>query len=159
MRRISILVATLAFTSLDACESWRWGPKEPEAPEVDPVTIHVEGRVTAADDGSAVAGARVRLSTVTNPIAIRGRPSFGHALATSDTLGRYALSFSFTNEEYCAGSRKWVGASAEGFLCKGGLQRTSSWMDESDVTCQESQTLNIQLERDVSNLDQTDPTN
>ena len=140
MRRISILVATLAFTSLDACE---WGPT---APEVDPVTIHVEGRVTAADDGSAVAGARVslRLDWQTPGVIT------GHAQATSDALGRYALSFSFTNEEYCLRAWRRLTASAEGFLWARG---------ESDVTCEESQTINIQLERDISHLDQAGPTN
>ena len=80
MRRFSVLLATLTLASLNACELGIMGP------DVPGVTIQVQGTVTAADDGSPIAGARVRV----DPAFI---PSRGVAEARTDASGRYSLSF------------------------------------------------------------------
>ncbi len=79
MRRAIVLLATLTLTSLNACELFT-GP-EP--------TIQLQGTVTAADDGSPIAGAEVK---VTGGCIFSCTPPT-YARTTTDDSGRYALSF------------------------------------------------------------------
>ena len=79
MRHAFILLATLTLTSLQACGG-RLSIMGPD------VTIQLEGTVTAADDGSPIRGARVRVDP-------RFIPSRGVAETRTDASGRYTLSF------------------------------------------------------------------
>ena len=78
MRRVSVLLAVLTLTALQAC-----GRLTIMGPDV---TIQLEGTVTAADDGSPIRGARVRV----DPRFISSR---GVAETLTDVSGHYSLSF------------------------------------------------------------------
>ena len=79
MRHAIVLLATLTLTSLQACI----GKLKFMGPDV---TIQLEGTVTAADDGTPIRGAPVRV----DPRFISSR---GVAETLTDVSGRYSLSF------------------------------------------------------------------
>ena len=91
------------------------------------VTIQLRGTVTAADDGSPIAGARVRV----DPAFISSR---GVAEARTDASGRYSLSF---EEEGCNSLFISLDVSANLFIAGSRGIRCTDWI----------QTLDFQLER------------
>jgi len=92
MRRVSVCLVTLFVCA--ACSL-----VEPET------TIQVQGTVTAADDGSPIWGATVKLGKVFG----RGQGTQGH----TNNQGDYSLSFI---ETACSESFFLISASADGFL-------------------------------------------
>ena len=127
MRHAFVLLATLTLASLNACGLFT-GPE---------LTIRVQGTVTAADDGSPIAGARVK---------VRGTclfscdpPTFG--LTRTDESGSYSLSFD--REGRCNDATFVLEFRAEGFRFRGFFH------SDPHITCtEELQTIDVQLERE-----------
>ena len=128
MRRAIVLLATLTLTSLNACELFT-GPE---------LTIRVRGTVTAAEDGSPIAGAEVK---VRGPCLFScDPPTFG--LTYTDESGGYALSFD-RRASRCTDSTFVLEVRAEGFRYQGFF----SSVTDAHVTCtEELQTIDVQLE-------------
>ncbi len=127
MRRVSVLLAILTLTSLNACELFT-GPE---------LTIQVQGTITAADFGYPITGASVRVTGTC--LFFCDPPTF--ALTTTDASGSYSLSFE--TEGKCAEVNFFLGVTAEGFRPLGFSSKT-----HSHITCaQEVQTIDIQLVR------------
>lgn len=104
------------------------GPSEP--------TIRLEGTVTALDDGSPVAGAR--LIVFANEF---GGPYWESHI--TDASGRYALSFS-TNGIGCQEDEFYITVNAIRF----GFGLLTLWDGNSGIRCtDELQTLDFQLQR------------
>lgn len=104
----------------------------------DETRFQVEGRVTAADDGSPIAGASVRFiyCEVETPVSCNARTV---ANATTDEQGRYALSYVHPGQCEPRYFQLWVIAAGfqDGFV-------TSS--DHPHITCTEgAQTIDVQL--------------
>ncbi len=118
MRHAIVLLATLTLTSVNACGLADVG---------DGLTIRVQGTVTAADDGTPVAGVTLLV------LGFGFRPAQeGYTTVAS---GDYSLSFAVPK---CGESQKTMMASHPGFL-------------DSTVgmTCTEAlQTIDVQLERE-----------
>ena len=129
MRRVSVLLATLTLASLQACG--KVGIMEPD------VTIQVQGTVTAADDGSPIAGVPVLVFTgLTSPSPV-------HALGTTDASGFYSLSFE--TEGGCHEDEFNITVAGLEFLVFSGI---FLWSGNSGIRCtDEVQTLDFQLER------------
>ena len=127
MRRAIVLLATLTLTSLNACELFM-GPE---------LTIQVQGTVTAAADGSPIAGARVK---------VRGSCLFDcdpplFAFTTTDDSGSYSLSFD-RREAMCSDATFVLEFRAEGFSFRGFYG-----VGGPHITCtEELQTIDVQLE-------------
>ncbi len=128
MRRVSVLLDTLTLASLNACELFT-GPE---------LTVQVQGTITAADDGSPIAGARIK---------VRGTclfscdpPTFG--LTRTNESGSYSLSFD--REGRCNDATFLLEVRAEGFRFRGFFH------SDPHITCTaELQTIDVQLERDT----------
>ena len=111
MRRAIVLLAILTLTSPQAC-----GRVSIMGPDV---TMQLQGTVTAADDGSPIASARLRV----DPAFIARR---GVAETRTDASGRYSLSF---EQEDCntlflsldVSANLFIGSSV-GFRCTNRLQ-------------------------------------
>ena len=128
MRHTFVLLATLTLASLNACGLFT-GPEE--------LPIHVQGTVTAADDGSPITGASVKVTG--SCLFACTPPTF--ALTTTDDSGSY--SFSFVKEGKCREANFFLGVSAEGFRFLG----FSSVTDPHILCTEEIQTIDIQLQR------------
>lgn len=130
MRHAFVLLATLTLASLNAC-----GPvNEPR----EGLTIRVQGTVTAADDGSPIAGARI---SVTGPCFVGCAPPTD-VFTTTDDSGRYSLSFDW--ERTCSQARFILRVSAEGFRVR---NFESMSVFEPHVRCIERiQTIDVQLD-------------
>ncbi len=99
--------------------------------------IRVEGTVTAADDGSPIAGASVSVGKF-------GRDQ--NTQVQTNNQGDYSLSFIDTA---CSESFFLISASADGFRLL--LIASSSFDDTIGVRCtQEPQTIDFQLERETT---------
>ena len=122
MRRISLC---LVVPFVLACGT---GPSEP--------TIRLEGTVTAADDGSPIAGAPVHVfSGLSDPTI--------HARVTTDSSGFYSLSFA--TEGGCHEDEFNITVAGPGFRPFSPL---FLWSGNSGIRCtDEVQTLDFQLER------------
>ena len=106
-------------------------------------TIQVQGTVTAADDGSPIAGASVQVSEV--PF---GGPVTKHTQVQTNNQGDYSLSFIKTGA--CDEGKFFIAASAQGFQLGefGGLLVGP---DDLRVRCtDELQTIDFQLEREAT---------
>ena len=79
MRHVTTFITAVVLLACAACAGL-FGPSEP--------TIRLEGTVTAADDGSPVAGANIGVAFTTGFFS-----STGVAGGQTDASGRYALSF------------------------------------------------------------------
>ena len=120
MRRVSVCLVTLFVCA--ACSV-----VEPET------TIQVQGTVTAADDGSPIAGATVQVSKFLSDQTTQ---------VQTNNQGDYSLSFTGCSPE----SLLFILASADGFryLFLGSYQDTG-------VRCtEELQTIDFQLEREAA---------
>ena len=118
MRHAILLLATLTLTSLNACGLANVG---------DGLTLRVQGTVTAADDGTPVAGVTLLVVGFSSGPAVEGY--------TTVSSGDYSLSFTVLR---CGESEKRIIVSHSGFL-------------DSTVgmTCTEAlQTIDVQLERE-----------
>ncbi len=119
------------------------GPTEPDTPrQTVPLTIRVEGVVTAADDGSPIAGASAGFRRCESE-------SYFHctwrtvARTTTDVHGHYSLSYSYVHRRHCGYLWQGLETTAEGFLTN-----IFSGFDDPHLTCtEELQTTNVQLER------------
>ncbi len=102
-------------------------------------TIQVQGQVTAADDGSPIAGASVELRLVV-PTSIASWTSRSVGSSTTDAQGHYSLSY--VKEGGCLFVLK---VNAQGFTGD-----SVGWLfDDPDVTCTDKvQTFDFQLERE-----------
>lgn len=128
MRRAIVLLATLTLASLNACELVT-GPG---------LTIQVQGTITAADDGSPIAGASVELRLVV-PTSIASWTSRSVGSSTTDAQGHYSLSY--VKEGGCLFV---LSVNAQGFTGDG-----VGWLDDPDITCTDKvQTFDFQLERE-----------
>ena len=126
MRHAAMLVAILTLASLNACELVT-GPEE--------LTMHVQGTVTAAGDGSPIAGATVLVGKFLRDQATQ---------VQTNNQGDYSLSFIDTA---CSESFFLISASADGFRLL--LIASSSQDDTIGVRCtEEVQTIDFQLVRD-----------
>ena len=127
MRRAFVLLATLTLTSLNACAS----PTESEEPTI---RIQVLGTVTAADDGSPIAGAVLEVySTAGLQLDLLARD-------TTDASGDYSLSFVVAMN--CPLFR--MDASHPGFR-----EQYISILGRQNIHCtEELQTIDIQLQRE-----------
>ena len=103
--------------------------------EPEPVTIRVEGTVTAADDGSPVVGAEVVV------VRIRFlRENITLATDSTDTSGRYSLSFDNTD---CVGNFVAFSITHPDFFLK-----SIGVIHDPHVNCtEELQTIDVQLDR------------
>ena len=128
MRGVSLCLVTLFVCA--ACTT------EPET------TIQVQGTVTAADDGSPIAGASVRVGKT-------GLTS-GELLTQVQTNNQGDYSLSFIEMGYCPEKLLNISASAQGF------QSVALWglLVEPDATrlrcTDELQTIDFQLERETT---------
>ena len=109
-------------------------PTEPETPrETVPLTIRVQGTVTAADDRSPIAGAEVK---VTHCLFCSVPPTL--ARTTTDDSGRYSFLFDWEERE-CHEVSLFLGVRAEGFFFRGFF---------GDITCtEELQIIDVRLTR------------
>ena len=127
MRRVSLCLVTLFVCA--ACT-------EPET------TIQVQGTVTAADDGSPIAGASVQVSK--GPF---GGPITRRTQVQTNNQGDYSLSFTDTA---CSESLFFISASAQGFQ----LGEFAGLLDGPGGTfircTEEPQTIDFQLERETT---------
>ena len=134
MRPATILVAILTLASLNACELFT-GPKE--------LTIQVQGQVTAADDGSPIAGASVQF-VYHKPTSILSSTFRTVRRSTTDAQGHFSLSY--VKEGFCGDSLFHLEANAQGFA--------EEWIwftEDPHITCtEELQTIDIQLERETT---------
>ncbi len=106
----------------------------------DDTTIRVQGTVTAADDGSPIAGASVRF-VYHEPTSFVTSTSRTVDRSTTDAQGHYSLSY--VKEGFCGDSLFHLVANAQGFA--------EEWIwftQDPHITCTERlQTIDIQLER------------
>ena len=119
MRHAIVLLATLTLTSVNACGLADVG---------DGLTLRVQGTVTAADDGTPLAGVTLLVLGFGFHPAVEGY--------TTVASGDYSLSFTVLR---CGESEKRIIVSHPGFL-------------DSTVgmTCtEELQTIDVQLEREA----------
>ena len=129
MRRAFVLLATLTLTSLNACELFT-GPEG--------LTMHVQGTVTAADEGWPMAGALVefRRCETESIISCTWRTVDS---STTDAKGHYSLSY--FEEGYCGDTFLGLVATAQGFS-----RRFIGITQDPHLTCtEELQTIDIQL--------------
>ena len=114
------------MASLNACE---W-PPETEEPTI---RVQVQGTITAADDGSPIAGAVLELSSVAAlQLDLLARD-------TTDASGDYSLSFVVAR--HCPAWR--MVASHPGFV-----EQYFSFLARQNINCtEEPQTIDIQLVR------------
>jgi len=104
-------------------------------------TIQVQGTVTAADDGSPIAGASVELRLVV-PTSIASWTSRSVGSSTTDAQGHYSLSY--VKEGGCGDLFSLV-VNAQGFTG----DHVGWLLDDPHVTCtEEVQTFDFQLERE-----------
>ena len=121
MRHVSILIAVVVPLACAACGGL-FGPS---------TTIQVEGQVTAADTGSPIPDASVRLEHTPGCLSFSGPcPSHTDSAVRTDTQGYYSLSIRHGSS--CSGFR--LIATAPGFNSK-----------TIGVTCNEKLTIDIQL--------------
>jgi len=124
MRRVSVCLVTLFVCA--ACRS----TVEPE------ITIQVQGTVTAADDGSPIAGAIVQVGKLLSDQATQ---------VPTNNQGDYSLSFTGCSPS----SVLSIVASAVGFHSV--VFSSSSQDDAISVRCtEEPQTIDFQLEREAA---------
>ena len=118
MRRTIVLLATITLASLNACELFDVS---------EGLTIRVQGTVTAADDGTPLAGVTLLV------LGFGVRPAEeGYTTVAS---GDYSLSFLVPR---CGESQKRIMVSHPGFL-----------NSTVGMTCtEELQTIDVQLERE-----------
>ncbi len=138
MRHATMLVAILALASLNACELVT-GPEE--------LTMQVQGTVTAADDGSPIAGASVRFVYVeaTTWPGIFG-PWIVHTVDRSITDAQGHFSLSYVKEGFCGDSLFHLVANAQGFA-----EEFIWFTQDPHITCTEAlQTIDLQLERETT---------
>ena len=106
----------------------------------DDTTMRVQGTVTAADDGSPIAGASVQF-VYHEPTSILSSIFYNVAISATDAQGHYSLSY--VKEGYCGDSLFHLVANAQGFA--------EEWIwftQDPHITCTEAlQTIDIQLER------------
>ena len=131
MRHTTMLVAILALASLNACEVFT-GP--------DDTTMRVQGTVTAADDGSPIAGASVQFVHLQSDWTLRTVAGS----TPTDAQGHYSLSY--VNEGFCGDSLFHLVANAQGFA------EEFIWdTQDPHITCTEAlQTIDLQLERETT---------
>ena len=132
MRRAFFLLGTLTLASLNACGLFT-GPE---------LTIQLQGTVTAADDGSPIAGASVRVRGTC--LFSCAPPTFG--LTTTDESGRYSLSFD--RKGRCNDSTFFLEVRAEGFRFQGFFSSVTDAHDPHVTCTEELQTIDAQLERE-----------
>ena len=107
----------------------------------DDTTIQVQGQVTAAEDGSPIAGASVELR-YREATSIASWTSRHLALSITDAQGHYSLSY--VKEGGCGDLFSLV-VKAQGFTSEG----ISSLFDDPHITCtEEVQAFDVQLERE-----------
>ena len=130
MHRVSLCLVALFICA--ACSIL-----EPET------TIQVQGTVTAADDGSPIAGASVQVSEV--PF---GGPVTKHTQVQTNNQGDYSLSFIKTGA--CVERHFFITASAQGFQL-GEFAGLLKGPGGTFVRCtDEPQTIDFQLERETT---------
>ena len=131
MRRISLC---LAFPFVLACGLV--GP--------DDTTMRVLGTVTAADDGSPIAGASVRFVYHEQTSNFLSWINSTADRSTTDAQGHYSLSY--VKEGFCGDSLFHLVANAQGFA--------EEWIwftQDPHITCTERlQTIDLQLERETT---------
>ena len=134
MRHAFVLLATLTLASLNACKLIT-GPEE--------LTMHVQGTVTAADDGSPIAGASVRFVYL-EPTSILSSTLRTVDNSTTDAQGHFSLSY--VKEGYCGDSLFELAANAQGFT-----EEFIWFTQDPHITCTgELQTIDFQLERETT---------
>ncbi len=127
MRHVSLCLVTLFVCA--ACSIF-----EPET------TIRVQGTITAADDGSPIAGASLELRLVV-PTSIASWTSRSVGSSTTDAPGHYSLSYVRDG-----GCLFVLLVNAQGFTGDG-----VGWLDDPDITCTDKvQTFDFQLERQTN---------